>query len=129
MIGVFTLGSGIMMSVITNNVSALAALANGLLPLRKVTRTGTARRSRAPQPAESVRRERTASRRMASPHASIRAFSPRFGDPVTLRIRPFTAAMPMPLAHSPFPIEDDRPGVSVLRIIRDTVAHVGPSAR
>ena len=34
--GVFTMGFGIMTSVITNNVSALAALANGLLPLRKV---------------------------------------------------------------------------------------------
>jgi len=35
-IGVFTMGFGIMASVITNNVSALAALANGLLPLSKV---------------------------------------------------------------------------------------------
>ena len=35
MIGVFTMGFGIMSSVLTNNVSALAALANGLLPLRK----------------------------------------------------------------------------------------------
>ena len=37
-IGVFTMGFGIMASVLTNNVSALAALANGLLPLRKVSR-------------------------------------------------------------------------------------------
>ena len=36
-IGVFTMGFGIMSSVLTNNVSALAALANGLLPLRRVT--------------------------------------------------------------------------------------------
>ncbi len=36
MVGVFTMGFGIMTSVVTNNVSALAALANGLLPLRKV---------------------------------------------------------------------------------------------
>jgi Cu2+-exporting ATPase len=36
MIGVFTMGFGIMASVLTNNVSALAALGNGLLPLRKV---------------------------------------------------------------------------------------------
>lgn len=36
-IGVFTMGFGIMSSVLTNNVSALAALANGLLPLRKVS--------------------------------------------------------------------------------------------
>jgi Cu2+-exporting ATPase len=34
--GVFTLGFGIMTSVITNNVAALAALANGMLPLRKI---------------------------------------------------------------------------------------------
>jgi len=34
-IGVFTMGFGIMSSVLTNNVSALAALANGLLPLRR----------------------------------------------------------------------------------------------
>ncbi|HKM54418.1 MAG TPA: hypothetical protein VJY33_13485, partial [Isosphaeraceae bacterium] len=32
------MGFGIMASVLTNNVSALAALANGLLPLRKVAR-------------------------------------------------------------------------------------------
>jgi Cu2+-exporting ATPase len=41
-IGVFTMGFGIMASVLTNNVSALAALANGLLPLRKVVRGRTA---------------------------------------------------------------------------------------
>jgi hypothetical protein len=40
MIGVFTMGFGIMASVVTNNVSALAALANALLPLRKVGRQG-----------------------------------------------------------------------------------------
>jgi heavy metal translocating P-type ATPase len=37
-VGVFALGSGVMVSVVTNNVSALAALANGLLPLRKIAR-------------------------------------------------------------------------------------------
>jgi P-type E1-E2 ATPase len=35
-VGVFTMGFGIMTSVVTNNVSALFALANGLLPLRKI---------------------------------------------------------------------------------------------
>lgn len=34
--GVFTLGFGVAASVFTNNVAALAALANGLLPMRKV---------------------------------------------------------------------------------------------
>ncbi len=34
--GAFTMGFGIMASVVTNNVAALAALANGLLPLRKI---------------------------------------------------------------------------------------------
>ncbi len=35
-LGVFTLGFGIMASVATNNVAALAALGNGMLPLRKI---------------------------------------------------------------------------------------------
>ena len=35
-IGVFSLGFGIMASVVTNNVAALAALGNGMLPLRKI---------------------------------------------------------------------------------------------
>ena len=34
--GAFTLGFGVMTSVLTNNVAALAALANGLLPLRRI---------------------------------------------------------------------------------------------
>ena len=34
--GVFTMGFGIMTSVVTNNVAALGALANGMLPLRKI---------------------------------------------------------------------------------------------
>ena len=34
--GVFTMGFGIMASVITNNVSAIGALANGMLPFRKI---------------------------------------------------------------------------------------------
>jgi heavy metal translocating P-type ATPase len=34
--GAFTMGFGIMASVLTNNVAAIAALANGVLPLRKV---------------------------------------------------------------------------------------------
>jgi Cu2+-exporting ATPase len=44
--GVFTLGFGIMASVATNNVAALAALANGLLPLRKVAQIEAERRHR-----------------------------------------------------------------------------------
>jgi Cu2+-exporting ATPase len=34
--GVFTMGFGIMASVITNNVAAIGALANGMMPLRKI---------------------------------------------------------------------------------------------
>jgi Cu2+-exporting ATPase len=34
--GVFTMGFGIMASVITNNVAAMGALANGMMPLRKI---------------------------------------------------------------------------------------------
>jgi Cu2+-exporting ATPase len=36
--GAFTMGFGIMASVLTNNVAAIAALANGMLPLREVAR-------------------------------------------------------------------------------------------
>ena len=35
-VGAFTMGFGIMTSVVTNNLSALFALGNGLLPLRKI---------------------------------------------------------------------------------------------
>jgi Cu2+-exporting ATPase len=42
--GVFTMGFGIMTSVLTNNVAALAALGNGLLPLRKVAQIEAERR-------------------------------------------------------------------------------------
>jgi Cu2+-exporting ATPase len=42
--GVFTLGFGIGASVVTNNVAALGALANGLLPMRKVSRLEAERR-------------------------------------------------------------------------------------
>ena len=44
--GVFTMGFGIMASVVTNNVAALAALANGVLPLRKVAQIEAERRHR-----------------------------------------------------------------------------------
>jgi hypothetical protein len=43
-VGVFTTGFGFMTSVITNNVSALLALGNGLLPLRKIARAEADRR-------------------------------------------------------------------------------------
>jgi Cu2+-exporting ATPase len=45
-VGVFTMGFGIMASVVTNNVAALAALANGVLPLRKVAQIEAERRHR-----------------------------------------------------------------------------------
>jgi hypothetical protein len=38
------MGFGVMTSVLTNNVSALVALANGLLPLRKIARAESDRR-------------------------------------------------------------------------------------
>src|SRR5262249_26036266 len=44
--GVFTMGFGIMASVVTNNVAALAALANGVMPMRKVARIEAERRHR-----------------------------------------------------------------------------------
>src|SRR5207302_5091662 len=42
--GVFTLGFGIGASVVTNNVAALGALANGLWPMRKVAQLEAERR-------------------------------------------------------------------------------------
>src|SRR6201981_1588537 len=42
--GVFTLGFGIGASVVTNNIAVLAALANGLLPMRKVAQLEAERR-------------------------------------------------------------------------------------
>jgi heavy metal translocating P-type ATPase len=42
--GVFTLGFGIGASVVTNNIAALAALANGLLPMRRVAQLEAERR-------------------------------------------------------------------------------------
>ncbi len=50
-IGVFALGSGVMTSVVTNNVSALLALGNGLLPLRKIPRVKPDRPAAARPPA------------------------------------------------------------------------------
>ncbi len=42
--GVFTLGFGIGASVVTNNIAVLAALANGLLPMRRVAQLEAERR-------------------------------------------------------------------------------------
>src|SRR6516225_10058391 len=42
--GVFTLGFGIGASVVTNNIAALAAVANGLLPMRRVAQLEAERR-------------------------------------------------------------------------------------
>ena len=42
--GVFTLGFGIGASVVTNNIAALGALANGLLPMRRVAQLEAERR-------------------------------------------------------------------------------------
>jgi cation transport ATPase len=88
MVGVFTMGFGIMASVVTNNVSALAALANALLPLRKVERAGAGVRSHArrPGPADGGHRGSTGrapARRPANP-----GDAPRFEDRLAIPIRP-----------------------------------------
>jgi Cu2+-exporting ATPase len=72
-VGVFTLGFGIMASVITNNVAALAALANGVLPLRKVAQLEAERRHRL-EMSQSYAIER------APVHAPV-APADRHGDP------------------------------------------------
>jgi hypothetical protein len=57
-VGVFTTGFGFMTSVITNNVPALFAPGNGLLPLRKIARAEAERRhDRETAMAEPVRRD------------------------------------------------------------------------
>jgi hypothetical protein len=52
------MGFGVMTSVLTNNVAALVALANGLLPLRKIARAESDRRRDIKETqAEPVRRD------------------------------------------------------------------------
>lgn len=53
------MGFGIMTSVVTNNVAVLGALANGMLPLRKVARLEAERRHRM-ELSQSCARERNA---------------------------------------------------------------------
>jgi Cu2+-exporting ATPase len=76
--GVFTLGFGIMASVITNNVAAMAALANGVLPLRKVAQIEAERRHRL-ELSQSHALERNASQAAPAPtarHAHARSDQP-----------------------------------------------------
>jgi Cu2+-exporting ATPase len=87
MIGVFTMGFGILASVVTNNVSALAALANALLPLRKVERAGTGARARERMPDEPVHEGRAASRRAATLRQANAADARRFGDRLAIPIQ------------------------------------------
>ncbi len=58
MVGVFTMGFGIMASVVTNNVSALGALANALLRLGKVKRVERTGCAVAGTPVEPAREDR-----------------------------------------------------------------------
>lgn len=66
--GVFTMGFGIMASVVTNNVAALAALANGVLPLRKVAQIEAERRHRL-ELSQSHAMERNAAQTPSAPAA------------------------------------------------------------
>ena len=57
-VGVFTMGFGIMTSVITNNVSSLFVLGSGLLPFRNIARANAERRrDRETEPSEPVRHD------------------------------------------------------------------------
>jgi hypothetical protein len=103
MVGVFTMGFGIMASVVTNNVSALAALGNALLPLRKVRRAGA--RGIASPSAEPLDRGRADSGPPAAPRRvgtapMPRAFAPDPG--------PFPRVVPSTIR--PLPTSEDRPG-------------------
>jgi heavy metal translocating P-type ATPase len=75
--GVFTMGFGIMASVVTNNVAALAALGNGILPLRKVAQIEAERRHRLEMSQQLYGLERNAS--PAPPAATARRGKPRGG--------------------------------------------------
>jgi P-type E1-E2 ATPase len=65
-VGVFTMGFGIMTSVVTNNVAALAALGNGVLPLRKVAQIEAERRHRL-EMTQALATERTSGHPTPSP--------------------------------------------------------------
>jgi len=66
-VGVFTMGFGIMTSVVTNNVCALVALGNALLPLRKIARAESERRrDRDATPANPFKRETVSLPRLAT---------------------------------------------------------------
>ena len=67
--GVFTLGFGIMTSVITNNVAALAALGNGMLPLRKIAQIEAEKRHESRAEASLCAGKRSLSRLGCSPLA------------------------------------------------------------
>jgi hypothetical protein len=79
-VGVFTMGFGIMTSVVTNNVSALAALANGLLPLHKFTRA-----KRGPS-SYGLHHGGCPSRRKSSRDPSHRGLTQKLHDPPRYRI-------------------------------------------
>jgi P-type E1-E2 ATPase len=105
MIGVFTMGFGIMTSVVTNNVSALAALANGLLPLRKIKRPGTGGRNARTMPAVAANREVAGSSRIGDIRRTVPPISPRFDEPIAPHNRT-TAAASTPVALHALPIRD-----------------------
>jgi heavy metal translocating P-type ATPase len=79
-IGVFTMGFGIMASVITNNVSALAALANALLPLRKVERARAGGRPVGRMPDRTARGDRALSESAADGRHANPSAAPRVPD-------------------------------------------------
>jgi Cu2+-exporting ATPase len=105
MIGVFTMGFGIMTSVVTNNVSALAALANGLLPLRKILRPGMGSRNGETMAAEPIHRDVATSSRMEILRRAAPALSPRFVDPIAPPVRT-TAAASSPVSPRALPVRD-----------------------
>ena len=83
--GVFTMGFGIMASVVTNNVAALAALANGVLPLRKVAQIEAERRHRLEMSPKSHATERNALPVPSEAAASTSQSSTAINDEFTRR--------------------------------------------
>lgn len=68
--GVFALGWGVMASVVLNNISALAALANGLIPMRRAMALERVRTARQ-RPAGSPLAQKTPTGSHASPRLRV----------------------------------------------------------
>jgi Cu2+-exporting ATPase len=89
-VGAFTMGFGVMASVVTNNVAALAALANGLLPLRRISKILAET-----EQDEENRKAVDENRRQADDVPSPRLIEAEFGPPQVPAHRRTITALPV----------------------------------